>query len=102
MPIKLTQTFVRMNVNTPWFPDTLPASHAEYIKTKYKDTGKLTSSGVTSEDGKRYDIVFIFRDDEARLEFFEDAYLQSRLAERNEYNLLNFIDQVDYKSEIIP
>ncbi len=102
MPIKITQTFARADTNIPWFTETLPPSHNEYIKTNYKDTGKLTSAVTLSEDGRRYDVEFIIANEMARLEFFEDPYLQSRLAERNEYNLLHFIDQVDYRSEIIP
>jgi hypothetical protein len=91
MPIELTQIFVRADINTPWFHETFPQSHIDYVNTTYRDTGKRTGSFEVSEDGLMLTQLHSFSSEEAHAEFTTDPYLIGMLAQRNAYNEANNI-----------
>jgi len=92
MPIELIQVFIRPNIETPWFHDTWPPSHMEYIQTNYKDTGKYTGQRTISEDGLTLIVTHTFTDSDALTEFTEqDEYLAEMKQNRDQYNLANDI-----------
>jgi hypothetical protein len=94
MSIEVVQIFTRPTVETPWFHDTWPASHLEYIQKTFKDTGKYSGSREISEDGRILTVTHTFADEVAQLEFISDEYLASMAANRDQYNANNNIDWV--------
>jgi hypothetical protein len=91
MEIQFSQVFVRTDINTPWFHETFPQSHIDYVNTTYRDTGKRTGSFEVSEDGLMLTQIHIFSSEEARAEFATDPYLVGMLAQRTAYNEANNI-----------
>ena len=91
MERQYTQVFIRPSTDVPWFNDTWPPSHMEYVQTNYKDTGKLTGSKTVSEDGLTMTTVHTFTDEVAEAEWMSDVYLQTMLQQRQEYNAINDI-----------
>jgi hypothetical protein len=83
--IQIFQLFVRPSLDVPWFQDTLPEAHYDYIRTTY--AGKVKGVIEESTDGLMLTISFTFTDAYSQLEFVNDSYLQGRLAERDAYNL---------------
>jgi len=86
MPIEIFQLFIRPNLETPWFHETWPESHINYVQTHYKDTGKLQGKREILEDGLKMVSTYIFTDAAAELEFMSDPYLAEMAIKRNEYN----------------
>ena len=94
MPIERVQVFVKPNQETPWFHDTWDPSHNEYIKLKYKDTGKYTGSKEIMEDGLMLIVTHTFTDEDAEIEFINDEYLASMVEKRDQYNLSHNINRL--------
>ena len=94
MPIEFIQVFVRPNIETPWFHDTWPAGHMEYIQTTYKDTSKYTGNREISSDELVLTVTHIFTDEPAHIEFVSDAYLATMVANRDAHNKSNSIYQL--------
>ncbi len=90
--LEVTQFFMRPSLDVPWFQDTLPESHYEYIRTKY--SGKVKGVIEQIADGTVLSISFTFSDLEARQEFIEDEYLKERVAQRDLYNKEHNIEQI--------
>jgi hypothetical protein len=91
MPIEITLVFIRPSAAVPWFHETWPPSHAEYIKTHYKDTGKF--EGSSEQIGETTLInTFRFASPEAMEEFISDPYLVSMKEARDIYNRTNNIE----------
>lgn len=94
MPIEIVQIFSKPTLETPWFHDTWPDGHMEYIQAVYKDTGKYTGSGEISSDGLMLIVTHTFTDETAHFEFMTDTYLTSMLAKRDEHNASNGITRL--------
>lgn len=94
MSIEVVQIFTRPTVETPWFHDTWPASHLEYIQKTFKDTGKYSGSREISEDGRILTVTHIFADEDAQFEFMTDEYLADMVVKRDQHNSSNNITQV--------
>jgi hypothetical protein len=86
-----TQTFIRPSTDVLWFKDTWPETHMEYINTVYKNTGKLSSTLVISEDGLTMYAELVFSSQSALDEFSADVYLVGMLQDRDVYNYENNI-----------
>ena len=85
MVLEITQIFIRLSADVPWFIDTLPASHLEYIREKYVATGKLTGA-TTRVDDLTLKQTFIFTTIEDREEFMSDPYMKEKALQRSVYN----------------
>ena len=94
MALEITQIFVKLSADVPWFIDTLPASHIEYIREKYVATGKLTGS-TTRVDDLTLKQTFIFTTLEDQEEFINDPYMQEKASQRAVYNDENQIYLID-------
>lgn len=92
MLIEITQIFTRNSIDIPWFQDTLPESHYEYIRTTY--AGKVQGKRETLADGLMLSINFSFVDADAQHEFMADTYLTDMVAKRDLYNLEHDITQL--------
>lgn len=91
MPIEIVQLFVRPSVDVPWFHETWPESHMNYLQTHYKDTGKFQGKREILEDGLTMVNTYIFTDASAEIEFMSDPYLAEMVEKRNAYNEANNI-----------
>ena len=100
MAIEITQIFVKPSADVPWFIDTLPASHIEYIRENYVATGKLTGS-TTRVDDLTLKQTFIFTTLDDQAEFMADSYMAEKAVQRTAYNDENQIylidDSIDFK-----
>ena len=85
MVLEITQIFIRLSADVPWFIDTLPASHLQYIREKYVATGKLTGA-TTRVDDLTLKQTFIFTTIEDREEFMSDPYMKEKALQRSVYN----------------
>jgi hypothetical protein len=85
MVLEITQIFIRLSADVPWFIDTLPASHLAYIREKYVATGKLTGA-TTRVDDLTLKQTFIFTTLEDREEFMSDPYMTEKALQRAVYN----------------
>ena len=85
MALNITQIFIKLSADVPWFIDTLPASHIEYIREKYVATGKLTGS-TTRVDDLTLKQTFIFTTLEDQEEFINDPYMKEKASQRAVYN----------------
>lgn len=94
MSIEVIQLFSKTNAETPWFHDTWPPSHLEYIQTTYKDTGKYSGSREISEDGLMLIVTHTFTDENAQVEFITDEYLAGMVVQRDQHNSSNNITQL--------
>ncbi len=94
MSIEAIQIFIRPNTETPWFHETWPAGHMEYIQTTYKDTGKYAGRRELSDDELMLTVVHTFTDEDTQFEFMTDAYLAGMVANRDAYNTSNNITQL--------
>lgn len=97
MAIEVTQIFTRPSVDIPWFIDTLPESHIEYIRENYVNTGKLTGL-TTRPDDLLLVQTFSFTTPEFQEEFKTDSYMAEKLVQRNLYNEQNGILLLDSSS----
>ena len=89
MPIEITLYFIRPSLDIPWFTDTLPSSHFDYIRSTYAN--KVQGKIETDSDGMIQIIPFTCVDDAALQEFINDEYLQGMIVKRDAYNLANGI-----------
>jgi hypothetical protein len=87
MAIEITQIFIKLSADVPWFIDTLPASHIEYIRENYVATGKLTGS-TTRVDDLTLKQTFTFTTLDDQEEFINDSNLIVRI----ENQTTDFID----------
>jgi hypothetical protein len=85
MPQELTQIFTRPSADVPWFIDTLPESHIEYIRENYIATGKLTGS-TTRVDDLTLMQSFIFTTLADQEEFITDPYMAEKALQRAVHN----------------
>lgn len=84
MPIEITLTLVRPSTDVPWFTDTLPSSHFDYIRSTY--AGKVQGKIEIEADGLLQIITFNCVDDDALQEFMNDEYLAGMIIQRDTYN----------------
>ena len=99
MAIEITQIFIKLSADVPWFIDTLPASHIEYIRENYVATGKLTGSTIRVDDlTLKQTFTFTTLDD--REEFINDSYMAEKAVQRTAYNDENQIYLVDESVDI--
>jgi hypothetical protein len=94
MAIEVTQIFIKLSADVPWFIDTLPASHLEYIREKYVATGKLTGS-TTRVDDLTLKQTFTFTTLDDQEEFINDSYMAEKVSQRAVYNDENQIYLID-------
>ena len=99
MAIEITQIFIKLSADVPWFIDTLPASHIEYIRENYVATGKLTGS-TTRVDDLTLKQTFTFTTLEDQEEFITDSYMAEKAVQRTAYNDENQIYLVDESVDI--
>jgi len=92
MALEIVQIFVRPNIETPWFQDTLPETHFDYIRTTY--SGKVQGVIERMADELMLTVTFTFTDEAAQLEFISDPYLLERVSQRDAYNTEHGIMQV--------
>ena len=85
MAIEITQIFAKPSADVPWFIDTLPASHIEYIRENYVATGKLTGS-TTRVDDLTLKQTFTFTTLDDQEEFINDSYMAEKVSQRAVYN----------------
>lgn len=94
MSVDVTSIFIRPNTNVPWWIDTLPPSHIEYIRTNYVHTGKLSGNTEEGMEGLMLTQNFHFTSQETLLEFMQDEYLSEMVRQREVYNDANGITQI--------
>lgn len=94
MSVDVTSVFIRPSTDIPWWIDTLPPSHIEYIRTNYVQTGKLSGNTEQSTDGLMLIQNFSFTSEESLQEFASDPYLSDMVAKREIYNQSNGITQL--------
>jgi hypothetical protein len=94
MAIEVTQVFTRPSADVPWFIDTLPESHLQYIRENYVATGKLTGT-TTRPDELTLTQTFSFTTPENQEEFLTDPYMAEKALQRTVYNTQNDIVIVD-------
>lgn len=94
MSLEITQAFVRPSIDTPWFIETLPQSHWDYVRTTYVDTGKMKVTKEEISDGLMLYVTFSFPDFDAQVEFVSDQYLDGIVAKRELYNQEHGIEQI--------
>ena len=99
MAIEITQIFIKLSADVPWFIDTLPASHIEYIRENYVATGKLTGS-TTRVDDLTLKQTFTFTTVDDQEEFITDSYMAEKVSQRTVYNSENQIYLVDESVDI--
>lgn len=90
MAIEITQIFIKPSADVPWFIDTLPASHIEYIRENYVATGKLSGS-TTRVDDLTLIQTFIFTTLDDQAAFIADPYMAEKVLQRAIYNEENGI-----------
>jgi hypothetical protein len=93
MTSEFTQVLTRPSADVPWFIDTLPESHLNYIRDNYVATGKLTGS-TTRLDDLTLMQTFIFTTLADQEEFLNDPYIAEKAIQRTAYNEANGIIQV--------
>ena len=99
MAIEITQIFTKLSADVPWFIDTLPASHIEYIRENYVATGKLTGS-TTRVDDLTLKQTFTFTTLGDQEEFINDSYMAEKVSQRAAYNIENQIYLIDESVDI--
>ena len=102
MAIKLTKTWTRESVDTPFF--VYPAETKQHIADNYEATGKMTrvETNQAEANGLLSKVtVNIFRDAAALEEFLEDPTLIAMKDVRNDYNAANGITDTMPDSEEI-
>ena len=99
MAIEITQIFVKPSADIPWFIDTLPTSHIEYIRENYVATGKLKGS-TTRVDDLTLKQTFIFTTLDDQSEFMSDSYMAEKAVQRTAYNDENQIYLIDESVDI--
>jgi hypothetical protein len=90
MTQEFTQIVTRPSAAVPWFIDTLPESHLNYIRENYVATGKLTGS-TTRLDDLTLMQTFIFTTLADQEEFLNDPYIAEKAIQRTAYNEANGI-----------
>ena len=92
--IKVTQTWTRPDVNTPFFK--LKDSVKEYISRKYTQTNKVIIQRTDDATGSlTVSLVTIFADDAARTEYNEDPEIVKVKQARSAFHTTNRITAVD-------
>jgi hypothetical protein len=86
MPIEFSQIFVRSDVTTPWYQETLSEEHRQHMTDTYTTPGKRTGAVEISEDGTMMTIFHRFRDQEALQEFSTDPIIMEMKDNRDVYN----------------
>lgn len=92
MSLEVTQFFMRPSLDTPWYQDTLPPEHFDYIRTTY--AGKVQGKMEEIAEGTVLSVTFTFASIEARQEFMSDEYLKGAVARRDVYNKEHNITQI--------
>ena len=78
-----TITWVRPNTGVDWY---VPSNtHKAYIKTNFRDNGKLSTSTTISDDGLRKISISTFTNDTIRAEWKADSKVQEHLTARDTY-----------------
>jgi len=86
-----TITWVRPNTGVDWH---VPSNtHKAYIKTNFRDNGKLSTSTTTSGDGLNKTSVSTFTNDTIREEWKADSKVQEHLSARDTYCTNNSISK---------
>ena len=86
-----TITWVRPNTGVDWY---VPSNtHKAYIKTNFRDNGKLSTSTTISDDGLRKISISTFTNDTIRAEWKADSKVQEHLTARDTYNTNNSINE---------
>lgn len=86
--------FTRPSLDIPWFWETLPESHREYINEKYRQPGIFRSEIELSEDGLTVANSGFFINKESADLWAQDTYLIQKSVERNDYNIKNGIERL--------
>jgi hypothetical protein len=94
MSLEMIQVYVRPGLDVPWFLDTVPKSHGEYLRKTYIDIGKLKVTKEESEDGMMLTVTFNFTDQDHLHEFIVDPYLSEVVFKKELYNEKNGIVQL--------
>lgn len=95
-PVTFESFFIRPSIETPWFHDTWPPSHMEYINALFKDEGseyygRYKGSRVESPDKLTLITTYTFDDEAVFLKFTTDPYLVQMNENREAYNLAHDI-----------
>lgn len=92
--IKVTQTWTRPDVNTPFFK--IRDSIKEYIAKKYTETNKVMIQRTDDATGSlTVTMVTIFADEAARTEYNEDPEIVKTKQARWAYHTTNRITTTD-------
>jgi len=84
-------TWVRPNTGVDWYVSS--NTHKAYIKTNFRDNGKLSTSTTISGDGLNKTSVSTFTNDTIRAEWKADSKVQEHLTARDTYNTNNSINE---------
>ena len=96
--VKVTKSYTRQNINTPWFNDTLAAlSHRTYISNNHN----RSSSFQESQDGLIRIYSIIYPNIEAYTNFISDDNIQNGISTRKLYNYNNSISESASAKETI-
>tara|TARA_B110000908_G_C9849419_1_gene269215 strand:- start:62 stop:355 length:294 start_codon:yes stop_codon:yes gene_type:complete len=86
-----TITWVRPNTGVDWY---VPSNtHKAYIKTNFRDNGKLSTSTTVSDDELTRTSVSTFTNYTVREEWKADSKVQEHLTARDTYNTNNSINE---------
>jgi len=86
-----TITWVRPNTGVDWY---VPSNtHKAYIKTNFRDNGKLSTSTTVSDDELTRTSVSTFTNYTVREEWKADSKVQEHLTARDTYNTNNSISK---------
>ena len=90
--IRITNVFQRPNTDVPFHIINMTQELFEHVKTTYKDTGKIVSTGVTkSDDLLTMTAIWIWKTPEDHKEYQADPIIKEWIELNNNYNLANGI-----------
>ncbi len=92
MGIQVIRQFRRPSVEVPFHQVLMDSVYFEYMKSTYKETGKLTSIDMRqSEDMMTLTATYVWRDQEAYDEYLNDPTCVAYMNKVKNYNLDNNI-----------
>ena len=94
--IETTRTWVRKSINTPWWTVAQTNGCLEYIKTKYKDTGKIVTTNLSiDKTGLILTNVAKFSSAAVFEEYSSDPIIRAWVSTRKNYCIKYKIDEAE-------